>query len=176
MGCASTVHPSSPARLACRFFGTKLAGIPPALLCVCICIFLVLASISSSTGAINKSHVTSYPAEGIHPEDWSPADPPPGAYSYAGDGDDELLQSHGRHLSQLASENPCLSLLGFLGSLFTCLTACQVRTPLALALALAPPLALALDLALALALALAPHQVRKAIRKRDGIPETNCQG
>jgi len=140
--CCSSV---TTAQLFTRFFGTKLAGIPPALLCVGVCIFLVVSSISSSTGTISESQIVSYPAESAHPAD--------SAYSYAGDGADELpqypyqhdapLQSHGRLLSELAAENPVISLIGVLGSLFTCLTICQVRM---------------------------------AIRKRDGILESNCQG
>ena len=131
MNIDHTTH--DPLALPRRFFGTKLAGIPPALLCVGVCIFLVVSSISSSTGTISESQIVSYPAESAHPAD--------SAYSYAGDGADELpqypyqhdapLQSHGRLLSELAAENPVISLIGVLGSLFTCLTICQARTPCA---------------------------------------------
>ena len=119
-----TTH--DPLALPRRFFGTKLASIPPGLLCVGVCIFLVVASISSSTGTISKSQIVSYPAEGTHPAV---------SYSYADAGGehpnqhDALLQSHGRLLSELATESPVISLLGILGSLFTCLTICQARIP-----------------------------------------------
>ena len=130
-------------RLRRRFFGTKLRSIPPALLCVGVCIFLVVASISGSTGTLSESQIASFPAERINLAEV-------GDYSYAGDvrGEppqnphphDSPLQSHGRLLSELAAENPVLSLLGLLGSLFTWLTICQVRTLLPLALPFPLPL------------------------------------
>ena len=92
-------------------------------------IFLVVASISGSTGTLSESQIASFPAERINLAEV-------GDYSYAGDvrgtrapPHDAPLQSHGRLLSELAAENPVLSLLGLLGSLFTWLTICQVRTP-----------------------------------------------
>ena len=103
-------------------------------------IFLVVASISASTGTLSESQIASFPAERINLAEV-------GDYSYAGDvrgtrapPHDAPLQSHGRLLSELAAENPVLSLLGLLGSLFTWLTICQVRTLLPLALPFPLPL------------------------------------
>ena len=106
-------------------------------------IFLVVASISGSTGTISESQIASFPVERINLAEV-------GDYSYAGDvrgvppqnphPHDAPLQSHGRLLSELAAENPVLSLLGLLGSLFTWLTICQVRTLLPLALPFPLPL------------------------------------
>ena len=41
--------------------------------------------------------------------------------------DDPYEHSRGRLLSRVATENPLASLLGLLGSVFSCLTVCQVR-------------------------------------------------
>jgi Cys-rich protein (TIGR01571 family) len=117
------------AQLFTRFFGAKLAGFPPALMCMGITVFLLVAYSCQnySAGVDTISPMASSPAVYEADDPWRR----------------QLQMMAGGASLDIPPTPPLVSLLALLGSLFTILTVCQVR---------------------------------KSIRKRDGIPETTCQG